>query len=117
MIKNQIKVLLQRVYLAGRKPEKILLPKHLRDVLRMEMQGDVMYTKNTYPKDDLFYGIPVALDKFADEILIRLIPNAQTSNGVLDDRDVKPGDLGPFAPKWKKQKYQVKFKGKDKGLL
>jgi hypothetical protein len=111
MIKNQIKVLLQRVLLAGRKPTKILLPQYLKDALRMEMQGSADYVKNTYPTDDLFFGIPVNTDKFATEILIRLEPNEKTSTGVLRPEDA-PGSIGPHMPNWQKQKYNIKFKGK-----
>lgn len=61
MLKNQLKVLLQRVITGGRKPKKILLSGALRDVLRMEMTGAmrVDYVQNTFPKEDLFYGVPV----------------------------------------------------------
>lgn len=114
MLKNQIKVLIQRVHLAGRKPAAILLPQYMRDALRMEMSGDPLYIKNTFPKDDLFYGIPVHIDKFADQLLIKLAPKEDAKDLPLITPKDAPGSIGQHMPNWKKQKYNVKFKGKDK---
>lgn len=114
MLKNQIKVLIQRVMLAGRKPAAILLPQYMRDALRMEMQGDALYIRNTFPRDDLFYGVPVHVDKFADQLLIKLAPKEDAKDLPLITPNDAKGSMAQHQPKFAKQKYNVKFKGKDK---
>lgn len=76
MLVNQIKVLLQRVYNGGRKPQAILLSAPLRDMLRLECAHSIRapYVQNTFPKDDLFNGVPVRVVKHADKILVLLKP-------------------------------------------
>lgn len=72
MLKNQLKVLLQRVYNGGRKPRKIILSGPLRDALRMEMSGAADYVQQTFPKEDLFCGIPVVMAPGVTKPLIEL---------------------------------------------
>lgn len=86
MLKNQLKVLLQRVYNGGRKPKKILLSMALRDALRMELSGSATYTQNTFPKEDMFCGIPVVVTKGVDKPLIELEPldePGKSANGLI----------------------------------
>lgn len=72
MLKNQIKVLLQRVYNGGRKPKKIIMSAPMRDALRMELSGAVVYQVNTFPKEDLFHGIPVVVAPGVTKPMIEL---------------------------------------------
>lgn len=72
MLKNQLKVLLQRVYNGGRKPRKILMSGALRDALRMEMHGSADYVQHTFPHEDLFYGITVVVTPNVTEPMVVL---------------------------------------------
>lgn len=114
MLKNQIRVLIQRVHLAGRKPECILLPQYMRDALRLECQGDPLYVRNSFPKDDIFYGLRVHVDKFADQLLIKVAPKEDAKELPLITPDDAKGSMARHQPTFAKQKYNVKFKGKDK---
>lgn len=86
MLKNQLKVLLQRVYNGGREPSKILLSPGMREALRMEMQGSTLYTVGTFPKEDMFNGVTIVVAKGVDKPLIQLKPLAEegkSKNGLI----------------------------------
>lgn len=86
MLKNQLKVLLQRVYNGGREAEKILLSAGMRAALRLEMHGSVSYTVGTFPKEDTFHGVTVVVTKGVDKPLIQLKPLAnegKSANGLI----------------------------------
>lgn len=74
MLKNQLKVLLQRVYNGGRKPSKIVLSGPLRDALRMEMNGSPDYLQQSFPREDMFCGIPIVMAPGVTKPLIELHP-------------------------------------------
>lgn len=86
MLKNQLKVLLQRVYNGGRTPKNIILSPGLREALRAEMQGSAKYTVGTFPKEDTFFGITVVVAKDAHEPMVQLEPTSETlreSKGLI----------------------------------
>lgn len=86
MLKNQLKVLLQRVYNGGREPEKILMSPGMREALRLEMHGSISYTVGTFPKEDTFHGITIVVAKEVTQPLIQLKPLAaegKSKNGLI----------------------------------
>lgn len=86
MLKNQLKVLLQRVYNGGREPSKILLSSGMREALRLEMHGSVSYTVGTFPKEDSFHGVTIVVVKGVDNPLVQLKPLAdekKSANGLI----------------------------------
>lgn len=86
MLNNQLKVLLQRVYNGGREPEKILMSPGMREALRLEMRGSAHYVQNSFPKEDLFYMIPIIVAKEVDKPLIQLKPlkeEGKSANGLI----------------------------------
>lgn len=75
MLKNQLKVLLQRVYTGNRRPAKILMSTGMRDALRLEMLGcGTDYVQQTFPREDRFHGIPIVLAPGVVEPIIELEP-------------------------------------------
>lgn len=85
---NQIRVLLQRVKMAGREPHKILMCRGLRDALRMELRPILMRSEiEVYDKmqgaTDLFEGIPVVVDESCVEPMIQVRPTAYASKDVV----------------------------------
>lgn len=86
MLKNQLKVLLQRVYTGGREPAKILLSPGMREALRMEMAGAAVYHVGTFPKEDTFHGITIVVAKGVEQPMIELIPlvdEKKSKNGII----------------------------------
>lgn len=82
MLKNQLKVLLQRVYNGGRKPKKIIMCGALRDALRLEMQGSADYVQMTFPSEDLFYGVPVVMAPGVTQPLIEMVQEVENSKEI-----------------------------------
>lgn len=76
---NQIRVLLQRVKMAGREPHKILMHQGLRDALRAELEPIFVREKiDAYdPRQgatDMFEGLPIVVDNSVGEILVQVKP-------------------------------------------
>lgn len=84
LLVNQIRVLLQRVKMAGREPYKILMHQGLRDNLRTELGHtgilqfkvipDTTIDKARKQDEFTFLGLPVVVDNTLKEILIQVKP-------------------------------------------
>lgn len=100
LLSNQIRVLLQRVKMAGREPHKILMPQGVYEVLRNEIFDGV----SRLNKDGLhsidqatdaprkyqalaFDGIPILVDNSVSEILVQVKPRPLSEDEPMPNID------------------------------
>lgn len=98
---NQIRVLLQRVKLAGREPHKILMHCGLYEVLRGELVGKIIHKREANIDFDsavdcmrgmvdmTFEGIPIVVNNTLKEILIQTKPRPMSDQETFGERDWK----------------------------
>lgn len=99
LLTNQIKVLIQRMKLAGRQPYKILLSRGLRDALVMELghtgllrfklkrTPDPFLGKPEKIADVSFEGLPIVVDDSLKEILIQAKPRRMSEEEPIPNID------------------------------
>ncbi len=88
ILTNQIRVLLQRVKMAGREPHKILMCRGLRDALYLELnhvfvRGKVGAYDAIQGATDTFEGIPVVVDESCVEPIIQVKPRAYDEKDIV----------------------------------
>lgn len=94
---NQIRVLLQRMKLAGREPYKILLSRGLRDalvnelghtgILRFKRMPDPFLGKPEKIADISFEGLPIVVDDSLKEIMIQAKPRKMSEEEPIPNID------------------------------
>lgn len=97
-LKNQIKVLIQRMKMRGFKPWKILLSPGLRFALRSECGISPEYVRHDL--GDVFDGLPIVVDTSVREPIIMLKPEVRDT----------PLDMGKSTDErlhWKRKLYAV----------
>lgn len=99
---NQIKVLLQRVKMAGREPHKLIMNQGLKECLQLELghTASLAYRHIISPHDDdaiyhpkqgtiemTFQGIPILVDNSLKEILIQTKPRPMEEDEPVPNVD------------------------------
>lgn len=84
MLSNQIKVLLQRVRMAGREPLRLLMPNGLRWALKAEGSPEYHHMHN----GDFFGPLPIVVDDTLKEILVQVEPLPDQPTEAVDWKNV-----------------------------